>query len=277
MGKPSDLHLGHFCLTAASPSERFDAAARAGFSGITLFWNEVRTQRQAQGGLDGFRKLLAEAGLQPVLMEYIPLPSAEAMAGFAAQARDIAQTSAALGCGLVHAVALRPDPPFGIMVEGLGVLAEACRQAGVRCALEFVPFITGVPGLAEARRLLREVDSPALGLLVDSFHFFRSGAPWAELEALSPGLILSIQVNDGPQLRPCDDYGLECMTLRGLPGDGEFDLVRFVAALARVAPGIPLMAEVVNSELLAMPAARAARIIADSTRDLQRLAARPPG
>jgi sugar phosphate isomerase/epimerase len=272
MARASDLDLGHFCLTANSPAERFEAAARAGFTGISLFWGEVRAEREARGGLAGFRRQLADAGLRPALMEYIPLPRGEDIRAFAAEARDIAQTAAELGCEVVQCVALRPGASFAELVEAQSLLAEACRAAGLGCALEFVPFITSVPSLAEALALLRAVDSPALGLLVDSFHFFRSGAPWGALEALTPGQVRCIQVNDGPRDRPCEDYGHECQALRRLPGEGEFDLGRFVRTLAEVAPGIPLMAEVVNSRLLGQPAAQAAQAIAERTRPLQRFA-----
>jgi sugar phosphate isomerase/epimerase len=272
MARASDLDLGWFCLTAASPAERFDAAARAGFTGISVFWDEVRAGRDAAGGVAQLRRALADAGVRPALMEYIPLPRGEEMKGFAAAARDIARTSAEIGCELVQAVALRTGAPFGELVEGLGLLGEACREAGLGCALEFVPFITSVPSLDAALALLRAVDNPSLGLLVDSFHFFRSGAPWGALEALPTGVVRCVQVNDGPAQRPGDDYGQECMALRRLPGDGEFDLARFVRVLASVAPGVPLMAEVVNGELLALPAARASQAIAERTRPLQRLA-----
>jgi sugar phosphate isomerase/epimerase len=155
MASASDLDLGHFCLTAASPAERFDAAARAGFTGISVFWGEVRAGREAQGGVAHFRRALADAGLRPALMEYIPLPRGEQIRAFAAEARDIAETSAELGCE---------------------------------------------------------------------------------------------------------------------PGDGAFDLARFVRTLAMVAPDVPLMAEVVNDELLGLPAAQAAQMIAARTRPLRDIA-----
>jgi sugar phosphate isomerase/epimerase len=271
MSNASDLYLGHFCLEAASPEERFEAAARAGFTGISLFWNEVRSQRETSG-LSRFKRSLADAQLRPVFMEYIPLPSAvEQFQSFTDEVQDIAQTSAGLNCKLLHSVALAPDTPFAVLVEGLWILTQACRDAGMNCVVEFVPFITAIPSLAEALRLLHAVNAPTLGLLADSFHFFRAGAPWSELDALERGQVLSIQVNDGPLQRPCESYGEECMTLRRLPGDGEFDLARFVRTLDRCAPEVPLMAEVVNSELLALPAVQAAGIIAEHTRKLQRL------
>jgi hypothetical protein len=82
--------------------------------------------------------------------------------------------------------------------------------------------------------------------------------------------VMVAQVNDASLRRPNDDYGLECMTMRRLPGDGEFDLTRFLRTLNRISPGALLMAEVVNSELLAMPARRAAAAIAEKTRWLAR-------
>ena len=263
------LDIGHFCLTAP-PAERFAAAARAGFAGITLYWDEVKSIKADAGSLSGFRSTLRGAGLRPAMMEYISLPAAEAMPAFAREAREIAGATAELGCDLVQCVALTPGASFATLVDGAGILAQACQDASLRCAVEFVPFLSGIPDLKTAVRLLHAVDMDALGLLVDSFHFVRAGAPWAELEALTPGRVFAIQVNDGPLQRPNDDYGVECMDLRRLPGDGEFDLPRFVGTLAAVAPEVPLMAEVVNRELLALPAAAAAQIIAEKTRFLQR-------
>ncbi len=270
MASVSDLYLAHFSL-AGSPAERFEATARAGFTGTSLFWDEVNAVSEAEGGLSGFRRLLANAHLKAPVMEFVPLPKDGGDREFATRMRDIAQTSAELGCEMVLAVALGRGTPFAALVQGFGTLANACADAGLKCAVEFVPIITSVPDMAEARKLIRAVNAPATGLLVDSLHFYRSGAPWSELESLAPGEVLAIQVNDGPLSRPCDNYGEECMALRRLPGDGEFDLTRFVRTLDVIAPGVPLAAEVVNSGLLALPAAQAAQMIAERTRMLQRI------
>ena len=198
-------------------------------------------------------------------MEYIPLPTRQELPGFAAHAAEIANVSADLGCVIVQAVALGLGTPVEVLVEGLGVLAHACANARLKCVVEFVPFITSLPDLRSAVELVHAVDRNNVGLLIDSMHFFRSGAPWHELDALDVEVMVA-QVNDAPLRRPSDDYGLECMTMRCLPGDGEFDLTRFIRTLKRISPGALWMAEVVNSELLAMPGARAATLIAEKTR-----------
>jgi sugar phosphate isomerase/epimerase len=260
--------LGHFCLEGL-PRERFRAAAAAGFTGVSLFWQEVAARRQREGGLAGCRRELLEAGIGAPVMEYIPLPTREELPGFAAHVADVASASADLGCAIVQAVALGLGTPFEVLVEGLRELAQACANARLKCVVEFVPFITSLPNLRSAVELVHAVDQSDVGLLIDSMHFLRSGAPWDELNALDVEVMVA-QVNDAPLRRPNDDYGLECMTMRRLPGDGAFDLTRFIRTLNRISPGALLMAEVVNSELLAMPAVRAAAVIAEKTRWLGR-------
>jgi sugar phosphate isomerase/epimerase len=176
---------------------------------------------------------------------------------------------AELGCEVILVLALEVGAPFESLAASFGLLAECCGKAGVKCAIEFVPAVTAVPDLATARRLVRAVSSPAAGLLVDSLHFYRSGVPWAEIDALSRGEVLVIQVNDG-RLGPAGpDFAEEALGGRLLPGDGEFDLARFVNRLGAVAPEIPLTAEVINLELQQKHSvAELAQRIAERTRAL---------
>lgn len=268
MPNPRQMLLGHFCLEG-TPRERFRAAAAAQFTGVSLFWQEIVARQRCEGGLTGWRQDLQGAGIGAPVMEYIPLPTRQDLPGFATHAAEIANVSADLGCAIVQAVALGLGTPFEVLIEGLRVLAQACASARIKCVVEFVPFITSLPTLRSAVELVHAVDRSNVGLLIDSMHFFRSGAPWDELDALDVEVMVA-QVNDAPIRRPNDDYGLECMKMRRLPGDGEFDLTRFVRTLSRISHGMLLMAEVVNSELLAMPASRAAAAIAEKTLRLAR-------
>jgi hypothetical protein len=56
--------------------------------------------------------------------------------------------------------------------------AVIARWGGARlkCVIEFVPFITSLPNLRSAVELVHAVDTGGVGLLIDSMHFFRSGA-----------------------------------------------------------------------------------------------------
>jgi sugar phosphate isomerase/epimerase len=261
-----ELYLAHDCLAGPSYRARFDAAAGAGFTGISLSWQEIKAVRNNEGGLAPFRRALIDAGLKSPFIEFVPLPPAQ-QDGFADEICDMAQTAAALGCESIVAVALGPAE-FADVVATLGTVAGIAASVKLTCTFEFLPYVGAVPSLADALRLLKTVDMPNIALMMDSLHFIRSGAPWSDLEALSRQNIVAIQVNDGPSERPTDNYGLECMTMRRLPGEGDFDLARFVRTLDAVAPAAPLMAEVVNSDLLKLPPVEAAELIADATRRL---------
>jgi sugar phosphate isomerase/epimerase len=58
------------------------------------------------------------------------------------------------------------------------------------------------------------------------------------------------------------------MGLRQLPGEGQFDLVRFLDVLESHGAMVPLTAEVVNHDLDALPPPDAARRMAESLRGL---------
>jgi sugar phosphate isomerase/epimerase len=262
------LILSHYCL-AAPPAERFEAAARAGFAGVALSWDELQAARASGGNPTGIRRHLAAAGLVAPQLEYLSLPAAGGEEAFRVTAREAAETAAEFGCETILVVALEVGASFERLADSFGLLADFCGRAGVKCAIEFVPTVTAVPDLATARRLVGSVGSLSAGLLVDSLHFYRSGAPWAELDMLSPAEVLAIQVNDGKRGPAGPDFAEEALGRRLLPGDGEFDLARFVNRLAAAAPEIPLTAEVINRELQQkLSAAELAQRIADRTRSL---------
>lgn len=265
--RATDLILSHYCL-AAAPAERFEAAARAGFAGVAISWEELKAT-SSDINLNTIRRHLADTGLSAPQLEYLSLPGTGGQNAFHADARDAAETAAELGCEAILVLALDIGAQFGQLTDSFGLLAELCAKNGLKCAIEFVPALTAVPDLATARQLVRATASPAAGLLVDSLHFYRSGAPWGELDTLAPGEVLVIQVNDGWPGPAGADYADEALGRRLLPGDGAFDLSRFVNRLAAVAPDIPLTAEVINLELQREhSAAGLARLIADRSRAL---------
>lgn len=268
MALSPELLLGSYSLAAVPPPLRYAAAAQAGFTGASVLWHELSGRREAGEGLSAVKAEFKAAGLSAPQLEIISLPGAAGLATFEAMARDIAETAAALGCEVVHAAALDPSATPQDLVEGLGLLAHACARQGLTCGIEFVPFLTGVPDLEGAQRLVRAVGQANAGIVMDSLHFFRSGAQWAALGDLRPGEVVALQVNDGPAERPNDDYHAEAMGLRRLPGDGAFDLTRFLAVLAARGTTVPLTAEVVSKVLDALPPAEAARRMAEATRRL---------
>jgi sugar phosphate isomerase/epimerase len=147
------------------------------------------------------------------------------------------------------------------LVDAIGAVAERAGTLGMATCIEFIPG-SGIPDLATAVRISSAAGSN-VGILVDTWHFARTGGTAAELRELAPGSVLCIQVNDrigqegGPVEGPDGPVYL-AMANRRLPGDGELPLVEWVSALLANNPGVPVGIEVFSDEMRSLPAQTAA-------------------
>lgn len=262
------LILGELSLITIPHAQRCDAAARAGFTDVSLFWATI-ARRRAEGVRDSlFRAEADAAGVRIVQLEFAsPVPRA-GLAAYRDTVRDMAECAAMLGCEAIHAVALDRTLEFAEIVDCMALLAEAAAPCGLRCGLEFVPFLSAVEDLPSALVVIRAVGRADVGIVLDALHFQRGGPSWGALEGMAAHEIVTVQVNDGPQIMPGSDYMVEAMGGRLLPGAGEIDLRRLLATLEKIGCGEPLTVEVPNTILNRIAPQDAARQMADAARDL---------
>lgn len=151
--------------------------------------------------------------------------------------QDIRDRAAALdlmaefGAVRVNAVGTDPDPAR--CDDQLAALCDMAVARGMTMTIEFAPpnaIATIDDALAAAARIGR----PECRILLDSMHFFRSGATLDRLRTLHPDRIGYAQISDAPRRAPPGKSYLEEATLGRLaPGKGEFPLREFVAALPK--------------------------------------------
>lgn len=134
------------------------------------------------------------------------------------------------------------------------------RKAGLaRGAQE---FIWNIPATLE---LIEDIDAPAnnVGLLVDSFHWFTTGATEEDLANLG-GKIVYVHINDAPDLPRDEQIDNE----RLLPGEGVIDLHGFVRALKTAGYDSFVAVETFSRDLPALGRDEAARRTAESLKGL---------
>lgn len=134
-------------------------------------------------------------------------------------------------------------------VERIGAVARVLGDHGVRLGLEYCAtpslrrgkrheFIHSLPQL---RELIAAVDAPNLGLVLDSWHWWMSGSPAAELTSLRCQEIVAVDLDDAPVGVPQEKLGDR---QRELPGTtGVINLREFVGALRRLGYDGPVRAE----------------------------------
>jgi sugar phosphate isomerase/epimerase len=185
--------------------------------------------------------------------------------GVRAQAERLATLATATGAGVcIAAVATRSAASIDNLRAGASILAGA----GVRTALEFVPY-GGVRTLSEGIDVCAEVGWERCGLLLDSWHFFRSGEDWDLLRSLAPEQIAFVHVNDAPP--PVGDLAYESRFRRTPPGAGTFPLADFLDALEGIGYEGVVSLEVLSASLRSRPPAEGARELHDSVLSIRRV------
>lgn len=244
----TELVLSHFSLPRAHPiEERVRLAAAAGFDGIGLYVGNY-AQLEADGfAPHGLRDLLAEHDIRLREIEVIPALGV-GMEGREATAWRMADE---FQCRYVQVIGSGGDD-LAAAGRAFGSLCDRAADHGLVVGLEFVPF-TDIVSVHDARRVVEAADRPNGGICVDIWHHERGARDLAGIAALSGELITGIQLNDGALVPVDADYYTDCLANRCAPGDGEFDMVGFLAAIAANGTTAPWSLEVCSAAGWAQP------------------------
>jgi sugar phosphate isomerase/epimerase len=264
----SRIGLGCANVFSADLPELIGLASRHGFSAISgrpFMYAKARDEGLSDADL---QKRLADAGvcvrMIDALLHSLPgelayeamHPSLQAIlppdvAGGPDEAACL-QAAVGLGAPLVNATAVLGGPvSVDEMAAGVAALCRRAGERGLNVALEFVPY-TGLPDLAFAQAAIEASGAKNCGVLLDTFHFDRTGGSAEEVRRLPPGAIAAIQLSDRTPLEVETKGPIE--RRRQMPGEGRIDLAGIVGAALENSPDAHIEMEVLNAELGALPA-----------------------
>ena len=255
-------------------TERIRAARAGGFTAVSLFPFDVTAADDDAAGLRELHHLhaLRIAVVDP-LTTWLPgsrvpqgLPRDDPAHG-GIEPEGMFELAVALGAELISALALYDELVDAVTgARAFSMLCDRAAERGLRIGLEFIPG-TGIPDLGLAWEIVRRADRENGGLVIDSWHLFRSGAGAGLVREVPAERIFALQLADAP-LEPPADLAHESLHARLLPGDGELDLGGFVgAALAGGAPAL-IGPEVFSDRSGYIPPERLGRMLGERTREL---------
>jgi sugar phosphate isomerase/epimerase len=226
-----------------SLEEILDAAAATGFTSVGL--DTVTT-----AGATEIAELLRARDLTCTDVGILALgPNA---AADAERLAELAQASGATTC-------LAACPAGFDGLPALEASTDILAAAGVRVALEFFPY-GALPTLESALSWCEAIGWDRCGVLLDTWHFFRSGAPWPLLRSLHPDQIAIIHADDAPE--PISDDLVHESRHRRLPiGAGTFAIAEFVSAIGTLGYDGVISAEVLSTTLREQEPAEGARTL----------------
>jgi len=253
-----DLVLCAGTMMNASFQDHLAAAVAGGFQAVSLYPTEIERAR-SEGLRDAdLRRMLADHGL--ALAELDPLltwasaplgegASAEGSAMFQTSEDDFYTLSEALGGARSINAALFTDEVIDTerLAEAFAGLCDRAARHDLLIHLEYLPW-TQIPDLPTARRIVELADRPNGGLMIDSWHHFRSQSSVESIRDTPGNRILAVQLNDAP-LEPGENLIVETLHARRLPGAGDIDLAGIVAAIRDSGSQAPIGVEVFSDEL----------------------------
>jgi 4-hydroxyphenylpyruvate dioxygenase len=234
------------CLSGTL-KEKMQACAIAGFDGIEIFEQDLVTSPLTPGEV---RTMAADLGLtldlyQP-FRDFDSVPE-DLLAANLRRAEAKFKLMARLGmdtilvCSNVATASIDSDD---LRAEQLGRLAALAGDHGVKVAYEALAWGKYVSDYEHAHRLVEAVDHPNLGTCLDSFHILSRNWDTAPIEAFSPDRIFFVQVADAPKL------SLDVLSwsrhYRVFPGEGQFELAKFMGHVVRAGYSGPVSLEIFN-------------------------------
>jgi sugar phosphate isomerase/epimerase len=240
-------------------------AKRHGFGGVEFNPREVMTI-DAEQGAGTVARWFEEAGIRPAGFG-LPLEwraEEEKWRAGLEQLPQLAQAAASIGCKrsmtwiMPSSDEREYDENRRFHVERFTPAAQILGQHGISLGLEFI----GPKTLRDARKHLfiyrmedmlemgREIGAN-VGLLLDCWHWYTSGATVADLQKLRPEQVVYVHVSDAPTGIHVDE---QIDNRRALPGEtGVIDIAGFLSTLDKIGYTGPITAEPFKAELKELP------------------------
>lgn len=242
------VSLAALTVLELSPPEMVEIAARAGYSHVGLRLIPA-TPEEHHFPLVADRTLqqqtlarLRDTGVRVLDVEILRLKSDTHVADFEA----VLAIGAEFGASEV--LVAGNDPDEARLTERFAQLCDLAAPFGLHPHLEFMPW-TDARDLTQAVRIVEAAGRDNGGVLVDAFHFDRSGSRLGDLANVSPARLRYMQLCDVAGPRPDDMTEIlrQARNERRFPGEGDCDLTGLLQAMP---VNIPLSLEIPTRQLM---------------------------
>ncbi len=129
--------------------------------------------------------------------------------------------------------------------QALSRAAEFADGINIDLALESIGHIDAYRRVEDLVELIRSVGSERVGVLLDSFHFFRAGHTLSDLSHLQTVHVHALQISNSNGLPPDQLFGYRDRTF---PLNGPFPVLPLVEAVLSNRPSTPVVVEIIGDE-----------------------------
>ncbi len=214
---------------------KLDAIARAGFSAVEIFENDLLSSPIPAAGIG---QMLRDLGLDCAMLQpfrdYEGMAAAQRDASLERMRRKFA-VMRELGTDLIllcSNCSPQADGDRQHLLDDLHLLGETAASQGMRIAYEALAWGRHINDHRQAWSLVQELDHPAIGLTLDSFHSLARRVPSSSILDIRPEKLFMVQLADAPILEM--DYLNWSRHFRCMPGQGDMPLDDYAAGLCQM-------------------------------------------
>lgn len=212
--------------------EDITVASQAGFDLLELRTYKIIDYLESGGSLEDLKKAFKANEIQPYAinaLEFFTLKkSAEDTDNMLKEAKQWLEIAASINCPYLVAVPSRyianetDEEVIEDAVNMLQRLSQLAEKYKVKIAFEFIGFDDfSVRTLKVANQIVEKVDSPYIGLVVDTYHFYIGGSSLGSVSEVNKENVFIFHINDA-------EKGVAKIELnedhRVFPGIGEIPL-----------------------------------------------------
>lgn len=250
-------------------SDRLESMARAGFSGVEIFEDDLATS-----GLSARQvaDIVAACGLKITLfhpcrdVEGVPALLRTRTFDRVERQFDTMEAMGAHQLLLSSNTSVDASADRARMADDICELGERAARRGIRIGYEALSWGRYVYSYRAAWEIIQRVGMPNVGLVLDTFHLFARKLSLDDILHIPSERIFMVQIADASRLNA--DYQYWSRHFRSIPGQGDFPLPEFMAAIIDMGYDGCISLELSSDELSALPASLVAQQAYDG---LQRL------
>jgi 4-hydroxyphenylpyruvate dioxygenase len=229
--------------------DKLRAIAAAGFRGVEIFESDLLSYNGTPADV---AKEMADLGLRAITFQpfrdFEGMPDAQRQRTFDRAERkfDLMQE---LGCDLLMACSsVAPDAVGGVdrAAADFRELGERAKKRGLRVGFEALAWGRHINDYRDAWEVVRRADHPAVGLVLDTFHIFARRTDVKAIPSIPGDRIFLVQLADAPWLDM--DVIQWSRHFRCFPGQGDFPLIDFMAAVQATGYRGDLSLEIFNDQ-----------------------------
>src|SRR6188768_324050 len=220
---------------SGSLESKIRAVADAGFNGVEVFENDLLG---FPGSPHEVGRMIRDAGMQCTLFQPFRdlegMPPEQRARAFERMERKF-DVMAELGTDLI--LLCSNCSPLAVgdrarLVDDLSELGERAAKRKMRVGYEALAWGRHTFDHRDAWNLIRDVDHPSIGLILDSFHSLAREVPSASIGDIRVDKLFFVQIADAPKLTM--DYLSWSRHFRNMPGQGDLPLADFAEAIHRL-------------------------------------------